>query len=64
MDDWNPIKTAPKDGTHILAWEGGYIFSVWWDENSQNWKDIMWHNPLAPSHWMPLPHDPIMQEWD
>ena len=67
---WQPIETAPRDGTVILAtWivnkrRGKWtiqpvIFScgVWlhaWDED----EDL----PLEPTHWMPLPEPPTKGE--
>lgn len=59
---WQPIKTAPKDGTSILGhWAGGqYDCSIqvvkwhkecWWEPN----EDFPRSNP---THWMPLPDPP------
>lgn len=28
---WQPIDTAPKDGTKILIWDGKGQFAAWWD---------------------------------
>jgi hypothetical protein len=61
---WQPIETAPKDGTSILAiWQwnaddpncGAGTHEVvrwcgWWDANGFTQPD--------PSHWMPLPEPP------
>lgn len=58
--EWQPIETAPKDGTQILAplTLGGIMAVV-------SWWDGMWRegtNGLGlknePSHWMPLPDAP------
>lgn len=73
MGDWQPIETAPKDGTHILACRGPY--DKWWGFNQapphvvHYWKNPgeegfynSFHDsdePLGFTHWMPLPEPPI-----
>ena len=60
--EWQPIETAPKDGTQILVYEPEEkytpIYVVVYDngkwieasgEQYANWK---------PTHWMPLPLPP------
>jgi hypothetical protein len=65
---WQPIATAPKDGTEILigAFERGVRgwFVVFWDEEAEgkthHWQTpdgIAYHDGL-PTHWMPLPKPP------
>ncbi len=57
-NEWQPIETAPKDGTHILVYRPEYSNDVigidfwrrkcWWLSSSDS----------QPTHWMPLPEPP------
>ena len=31
--NWQPIETAPKDGTMLLLTNGRQVFPGWWDES-------------------------------
>jgi hypothetical protein len=58
---WQPIETAPKDGTPILAYDGG-IWVAWWfvtNERIKGWATLD-HVIDDPTHWMPLPDPPHM----
>lgn len=71
---WQPIETAPKDGTKILVWDQEYKEweKVTWKENWEGsdfryqFKWCVWlsgedevHTVVEnPTHWMPLPGDP------
>lgn len=57
--NWQPIETAPKDGTEILLAE--YLFGAWdyvvgfWDDaridDSEGWTEGRDLSLLNPSHW-------------
>jgi hypothetical protein len=61
MNEWQPIETAPKDGTAILCWDGhnrvicrrdnGH-FNVIHDSEDYHWSEY------SPTHWQPLPAPP------
>ena len=60
MNMWQPIETAPQDGTSILVWssvEG--IEIAYFDECS---ADERWHVGYGhysyPTHWQTLPESP------
>lgn len=54
---WQPIDTAPRDGTIILARQGGYYpcYVLWHDGN---WKAVSYQATQVPTHWLPPPNGP------
>lgn len=68
MSEWQPIETAPKDGSRILGWAKSKNGSddlrlvIFWDQTSPEgarWIvafNAFWH--FEPTHWMPLPEPP------
>ena len=61
MSDWQPIETAPKDGTKILAWEFDDYTIAWWGVSTGGWYGWMFSDDWIrcyPTHWQPLPAPP------
>lgn len=67
MSEWQPIETAPGDGTEIDVWvpdgAGGYrVPDAYWCGADRKWRQtgqchhLSWH--AEPTHWMPSPHPP------
>jgi hypothetical protein len=71
-DGWQPIESAPRDGTLVLLWAPDYredapSLGSWcervgaWDADSGTMEDgPAWSNDACsgPTHWMPLPAPP------
>ena len=65
-EGWQPIETAPKDGTHILAYcdrmkEVGEVkWSTSFGRWGATWVMAGFNQPWAsrPTHWRPLPAPP------
>jgi len=69
MSDWQPIETAPKDGTVMLFSEAlGVVSGMWWGkfDGEGPWGDSDGRFSLRPdeqpTHWMPLPSPPTKDE--
>lgn len=68
MSNWQPIESAPKDGTNILicghACGGYYVADVKWNVNEGTWclfdpaEDGHTYPSEGHTHWMPLPEPP------
>lgn len=74
-NQWQPIETAPRDGTQILGfaeWEGMIVCN--WLDCSEIWEQSpkyawaknydtvdMSYETFDPTHWMPLPLPPILR---
>lgn len=61
LNYWQPIETAPRDGTRILCYlpfGRGFTTQTHWhiDKRGGNWYDE--GGELCPTHWMPLPDKP------
>jgi hypothetical protein len=73
MNKWQPIETAPKDGTLILIWVKHEVgpdmmmiakFHTEYDEPADDpserlrWKEEAGFYNVRATHWMPLPEPP------
>lgn len=69
---WQPIETAPNDGTYILlgsnegswvarytpVYQSGFVPDNKWQSMMLNHDHMKRHPKLKPTHWMPLPTPP------
>lgn len=60
--DWQPIESAPRDGTEILTWcpqlyqgKGGCKILLW---TRGEWHSLPFGRDWRPTHWMPVPNGP------
>lgn len=71
MTEWQPIETAPKDGTHVLIYVPGsrrLVCEAWWAmpyeaaPAAQCWWQTADYRvlPEHAAHWMPLPEPPAL----
>ncbi len=63
MSEWQPISTAPKDGTEVLAfWSNSCSMGIVLHETRPNRQGRHWCDEEGyvsdPTHWMPLPDPP------
>lgn len=68
--EWQPIETAPKDGTEIIAF--GFSRGDYGYDDEYTWTGVRWGRQgwattkptgryfigFAPTHWTPLPEPP------
>lgn len=61
-EDWQPIATAPKDGTGIIAYQNGNMRVCNWSQSGWAFYQSKPGAPIvammAPTHWRPLPAPP------
>ena len=65
MSEWQPIETAPKDGTEVLVTAFKYnkpparfVSIAQFSEDGNCWQDQEPMPVHPPTHWMPLPAPP------
>jgi hypothetical protein len=66
-NEWQPIETAPKDGTHIIAWNkthGEKMCCWYWHENTNDQLEEGWiyyygcaSYKFNPKKWKPMTID-------
>ena len=67
-DRWLPIETAPKYGRFLAVMPSGVMSVIVWleashpDADGEGWYEHWKFDPVDPTHWMPLPEAPAMQE--
>ena len=58
---WQPIESAPRDGTEVLVYIRPKVFRLGWyfapSSRTQGWRDEN-GKQIVPTHWMPLPPPP------
>jgi hypothetical protein len=65
MSDWQPIDTAPKDGTMILVFRfhadrvRPRIHVARFYDKYNCWGTVPSNYSTQPTHWMPLPDPPV-----
>lgn len=57
---WQPIESAPRDGTVILITDGEVVQSGYYESAAGIWRSeaeqcLLW---AAPTYWQPLPEPP------
>ena len=58
MNDWQPIETAPKDGSTFLSCnvnQGNVYGITWWSKTYEYWCSTGGQALYQFTHWMPLP---------
>lgn len=61
---WQPIETAPRDGTPVDLWHrvGTRMCEVWWDADDKCWSNCSDDSDYT--HWMPCPAPPTAKQGD
>lgn len=57
MSDWQPIETAPRDGTEVLLHQSRWVTIGCFDPDDNSWWCVE-GGEIEPDHWQPLPAPP------
>ena len=61
--DWQPIDTAPKDGTPVDLWHkcGARMTETWWIAEDNCWSCLLGDDAFT--HWQPItcPPQPVAE---
>jgi hypothetical protein len=61
VKEWQPIESAPKDGTSFLSCnmnQGAFMAVAWWSSAYKYFVRSGGHHLYQFTHWMPLPESP------
>lgn len=58
VPQWMPIKSAPKNGEHILIYEPDGFYVIEGLKHGDDWLTFPGLTQCFPTHWMPLPTKP------
>lgn len=58
---WQPIETAPEDGSEVLLYQPNAGMQVSWYGYDPDNEELGWYR-FSPTHWMALPLLPNDQE--
>jgi hypothetical protein len=50
-DEWQPIETAPKDGSAVLLWNGQYVNLAYWNPAYESKWDHELDKPVVRGAW-------------
>jgi len=65
---WQPIETAPKDGSHVLVVIGSTAVAAYCDDERGDWWEVNTHwtdatgMQIYPTLWQPMPAAPLHAE--
>lgn len=68
---WQPIETAPRDGSGVLIWnpssyqgKGGVFVGLYFNtrDHGMQWICHPGYIRAEPTHWMPLPAPPQIEK--
>ena len=63
--EWQPIETAPKDGTYVLCTDGKFHYLIKFMPHAElpddldRWLAGIGCEEAKPTHWLPLPAPPM-----